>query len=57
MLRALLALLLLPAGMGCSVGDGVGEASGTIHVPECDLEGAFDRLRAGVGLRQVVVFA
>lgn len=26
----------------CSVGDGVGEATGTISVPECDLEGDFD---------------
>lgn len=27
---------------GCSVGDGVGEARGTIDVPACDLEGDFD---------------
>jgi hypothetical protein len=30
------------AASGCSVGDGVGEAHGTIHVPECRLDGEYD---------------
>lgn len=42
MLRAVAPWIVLLAAPACSVGDGVGEASGTIHVPECDLEGDYD---------------
>lgn len=39
--RVCLAGVLVVAS-ACSVGDGVGEAKGTIDVPECGLEGNFD---------------
>jgi tRNA-specific 2-thiouridylase len=34
-----LALAVLPA---CEVGNGEGEAKGTVHIPKCDLDGDFD---------------
>lgn len=35
-------LLFAVGGPACSVGDGVGEAKGTIDVPECELDGDYD---------------
>lgn len=41
-MRRLLVLCGALAVAACSVGDGVGEARGTVHVPECGLDGEFD---------------